>query len=101
MDNMNRMDEQWRRWLNERCACLRPVLVQEPDRYPHMCAKCGGYVLETRDDDALQEAYERIVALERENRILRIAILVFIVIAIVAVALYDGAVTSAIRGGQP
>jgi hypothetical protein len=40
-------------------------------------------------------------ALERENRTLRVALLVMIAIAAVAVYLYDKAVTTIIAGGTP
>jgi hypothetical protein len=59
------------------------------------CERCGGFipapVIDTETDAKL------IDALERENRILRVALLVMIAIAAVAVYLYDKAVT----GGMP
>jgi hypothetical protein len=68
------------------------------------CRRCGGFIPPSVDDtetDATATNAELIDSLERENRILRVALLVIIAIAAVAIYLYDKAVTTAISGGMP
>ena len=85
----------WGRWISGRCFCTYPILVSDPTRRHMHCERCGGFipapVIEMETDAKL------IDELERENRILRVALLVMIAIAAVAVYLYDKAVT----GGMP
>jgi len=88
-------ERRWRRWISGQCYCTYPIPVSDPSRRPMHCERCGGFihapVIDTETDAKL------IDALERENRILRVALLVMIAIAAVAVYLYDRAVT----GGMP
>jgi hypothetical protein len=90
----------WRRWISGRCYCTYPIPVCDPARRPSHCERCGGFipvsVIDT-ETNATETNAELIEALERENRILRVAFLVMTVIAAVAVYLYDKAVT----GGMP
>jgi hypothetical protein len=92
-------ERRWRRWIAGRCYCAYPIPVSDPFRRPMHCERCGGFipapVIDTESDAKL------IDALERENRILRVALLVMIAIAAVAIYLYDRAVTTIISGGMP
>ena len=92
-------ERRWRRWIAGRCYCAYPIPVSDPARRPMHCIRCGRYVPASASDaetDAT-ETNALIDSLERENRVLRIALLVMIAIAAVAVYLYDKAVT----GGMP
>jgi len=89
-------DRRWRRWIARRCYCTYPIPVSDPSRRPSLCERCGGFI-PAPVIDATETDSERIAELERENRILRVALLVMIAIAAVAVYLYDKAVT----GGMP
>jgi len=92
-------ERRWRRWIAGRCYCTYPVPVSDPTRRPMHCERCGGFIPASAiDTDTNAELVE---SLERENRILRIALLVMIAIAAVAVYLYDKAVTTIITGGTP
>jgi hypothetical protein len=95
-------ERRWRRWISGRCYCTYPIPVSDPTRRPPLCERCGGFIPAPLIDATETNAdAERIAELERENRILRIALLVMIAIAAVAVYLYDKAVTAAISGGTP
>jgi len=85
-------ERRWRRWISGRCYCTYPIPVSDPFRRPMHCERCGGFI-PAPVIDATETNAELIDALERENRILRVALLVMIAIAAVAVYLYDKAVT--------
>jgi len=91
-------ERRWRRWISGRCYCTYPIPVSDPFRRPMHCERCGGYIpAPVVDTNTTETQAELIEALERENRVLRVALLVMIAIAAVAVYLYDKAVT----GGMP
>jgi len=97
-------ERRWRRWISGRCYCTYPIPVSDPTIRPMYCIRCGGYVPASARDaetNATETNAELIESLERENRILRVALLVIIAIAAVAIYLYDKAVTTAISGGMP
>jgi hypothetical protein len=94
-------ERRWRRWIAGRCYCTYPIPVSDPSRRPSHCERCGGYIPAPVPVIDIDAETERIAELERENRILRVAILVMTAIAAVAVYLYDKAVTTLISGGTP
>ncbi len=95
-------ERRWRRWIAGRCYCTYPIPVSDPSRRPMHCERCGGFIpAPVTQTNATETNAELIDALERENRVLRIALLVMIAIAAVAVYLYDRAVTTIIGGGTP
>jgi hypothetical protein len=97
-------ERRWRRWISGRCYCAYPILVSDPTRRPMYCIRCGGFIPPSASDaetDAAATNAALVDSIERENRILRVALIIMIAIAAVAVYLYDKAVTAAISGGTP
>jgi hypothetical protein len=85
-----KLTEHEKRYRNSACLCHRPLLTQKAEeRGIYRCAKCGGWRrIPPADRESVNGGLD-----DRERIWYQVAILIFIIIAVIAVYIADNTVS--------